>query len=119
MQLPKPSENDKALFRAVIPELPSIAIKPMFGNLGAFVNGNMFAGLFGSAIGVRVIDEALRRDLEAIEGTSPFGPDGRPMSGYLALPASWSGHPDLIAEWVARSLAQVEVLPAKKPKPRN
>jgi hypothetical protein len=33
---------------------PDINIKPMFGNLGAFVNGNMFMGLFGSDIGVEL-----------------------------------------------------------------
>jgi TfoX/Sxy family transcriptional regulator of competence genes len=119
MQIPKPSEDDKALFRSVIPESPSVAVKPMFGNLGAFVNGNMFACLFGSAIGVRVLDEAFRQELEAIDGTAPFGPSERPMGGYLALPSAWSSEPDLIAEWIARSLAQVESLPAKKPKPRT
>lgn len=26
------------------PDRPDVVIKPMFGNLGAFVKGNMFAG---------------------------------------------------------------------------
>jgi len=26
----------------------------MFGNLGAFVNGNMFMGLFGADVGVKL-----------------------------------------------------------------
>jgi TfoX/Sxy family transcriptional regulator of competence genes len=118
VQVPKPSESDKTLFRSVVPDSPAVTIKPMFGNLGAFVNGNMFAGLFGSAIGVRVVDDAVRRELEAIDGTAPFGPSERPMGGYLALPASWSSEPDLIATWIARALAQVELLPAKTPKPK-
>lgn len=117
MQVPRPSENDKALFRSVVPDSPLVVIKPMFGNLGAFVNGNMFAGLFGSALGVRVIDEVFRQELEAIDGTSPFGPSERPMGGYLALPASWSSDTDLIERWVARSLAGASLLPPKKPKP--
>ena len=54
MEIPKPSEADKQFFRSVLPEDPEVEVKPMFGNLGAFVHGNMFAGLFGSAVGVRL-----------------------------------------------------------------
>ena len=79
MQIPKPTEQDKAGFRSMIPADPAVVIKPMFGNLGAFVNGNMFAGLFGSTIGVRLVDDASRRELEAVEGSGPFGPVERPM----------------------------------------
>ena len=32
----------------MLPDDPEIEVKPMFGNLGAFVHGNMFAGLFGA-----------------------------------------------------------------------
>src|SRR6478609_9406674 len=111
MQVPKPTEQDKAGFRALIPADPSVVIKPMFGNLGAFVNGNMFAGLFGSKVGVRLVDEASRRDLEAVEGTGPFGPAERPMSGYVGLPAAWARQPGLSARWIETALAQVRELP--------
>ncbi|MCU1401820.1 MAG: hypothetical protein JWM70_144, partial [Microbacteriaceae bacterium] len=43
MQVPKPSDEDRVLFQSVVPEAPGVVVKPMFGNLGAFVNGNMFA----------------------------------------------------------------------------
>lgn len=119
MQIPKPREQDKELFRSVVPDLPGVTVKPMFGNLGAFVNGNMFAGLFGSAIGIRVLDDTVRAELEAIEGTAPFGPSERPMGGYVALPPNWTAEPDLIARWIVRSLAQVAALPVKKPKPKT
>ena len=39
------TEQDKAGFRSMIPADPAVVIKPMFGNLGAFVNGNMTTGL--------------------------------------------------------------------------
>jgi len=45
MQVPKPTDEDKAAFRALVPDDPTVEVKPMFGNLGAFVNGNMFMGL--------------------------------------------------------------------------
>ena len=118
MQIPKPTEQDKAGFRALIPGDPSVVIKPMFGNLGAFVNGNMFAGLFGSTVGVRLVDEASRRDLEAVEGTGPFGPAERPMGGYVGLPAAWAGQPGLSVRWIETALAQVRELPPKPAKPK-
>ena len=52
--MPRPSEADKERFRSLVPEDHRIQVKPMFGNLGAFVNGNMFMGLFGSDIGVKL-----------------------------------------------------------------
>jgi hypothetical protein len=60
----------------------------MFGNAGAFVNGNMFMGLFGADIGVKLPDDA-RRELLEVEGVGPFGPAERPMGGYVTLPAAW------------------------------
>lgn len=44
MQVPKPSDETKERFRAIIPDAPGVEVKAMFGNLGAFVNGNMSAG---------------------------------------------------------------------------
>ena len=68
-----------------MPEDPEAEIKPMFGNLGAFVHGKMFAGLFGAAVGVR-LGEADARELAAIDGAGPFGPAERPY-GRLPQPA--------------------------------
>ena len=117
MQIPKPTAEVKELFRSVVPDAPGIVVKPMFGNLGAFVNGNMFAGLFGSSIGVRLLDAATITELQAIEGSGPFGPEERPMGGYIALPLAWHASPDRVSEWIRTALAQVGRLPAKQPKP--
>ena len=76
----------------MLPDDPEIEIKPMFGNLGAFVHGNMFAGLFGPDVGVR-LDEARREELAAVDGSGPFGPEERPMGGYLSLPRGWRASP--------------------------
>jgi TfoX/Sxy family transcriptional regulator of competence genes len=115
VQVPKPTSEDQERFRALVPDDPRVAVKPMFGNLGAFVNGNMFAGLFGGDIGVKVAP-AEQHEL-ASAGGGPFGPAERPMSGYLALP------PDLDADeatgWLQRALDHVAAVPPKKPKPRK
>jgi TfoX/Sxy family transcriptional regulator of competence genes len=116
MQIPKPSQQDKDFFISVLPDDPEVEVKPMFGNLGAFVHGNMFAGLFGPAVGVRLCDEDLQ-ELAAIEGSGPFGPDERPMGGYLSLPASWRAEPDVAADWVAKALVHVAAMPPKVKKP--
>jgi TfoX/Sxy family transcriptional regulator of competence genes len=116
MEIPKPSEADKEFFRSVLPDDPSVEVKPMFGNLGAFVHGNMFAGLFGPAVGVR-LDDTARGELEGIGGSGPFGPAERPMGGYTSLPVAWRATPDVAAQWVERALAHVSTMPPKVKKP--
>src|SRR5581483_4006572 len=83
MEIPRPSEDDKAYFRSLLPE--EAEVKPMFGNLGAFVNGNMYAGLFGSAVGVKLAGPDAA-ELVRGRGHRPYGPAERPMGGYLSLP---------------------------------
>jgi TfoX/Sxy family transcriptional regulator of competence genes len=119
VQIPRADEEAKDAFRAVIPDAPGVEVKAMFGNLGAFVNGNMFAGLFGPTLGVRLTGETDRNELAALAGTGPFGPSERPMSGYVALPPDWSRQPNLTTAWIERALAQVAALPAKAPKPKR
>ena len=118
MEIPKPTEDDKQFFRSLLPDDPEVEIKPMFGNLGAFVHGNMFAGLFGSAVGVR-LGEADAAELAAIEGSGPFGPAERPMGGYVSLPGAWRDDISLATGWVEKARAHVGSLPPKikKPKP--
>jgi TfoX/Sxy family transcriptional regulator of competence genes len=114
MQIPKPTEIDKKFFRSVVPDAPSVEIKPMFGNLGAFVNGNMFAGLFGSSLGVKLGEDDLAA-LSAIDGAGPFGPVERPMGGYLSLPSSFTV--EEASRWVGKAQAYVATLPPKKQSP--
>jgi TfoX/Sxy family transcriptional regulator of competence genes len=112
MQVPKPTPGDRARFESLVPADPRVEVKPMFGNLGAFVAGNMFMGLFGADVGLK-LDDAGRSELTRAGG-GPFGPAERPMGGYVSLPASFS---DADAEtWVARALAYVRTLPPKKQK---
>jgi TfoX/Sxy family transcriptional regulator of competence genes len=118
MQIPKPSEDDKRFFLSVLPDDPAVEVKPMFGNLGAFVNDNMFAGLFGPAVGVR-LDDMGHSELAAIDGSGPFGPAERPMGGYLTLPAAWRNSPEVAAVWVDRALTHVRSLPPKVKKAKQ
>lgn len=119
MEMPKASEQDKERFRRVVPDHPDVVVKPMFGNLGAFINGNMFAGLFGSTIGVKLSDED-RGILESSERTVPFGPAERPMGGYTGLPEVWNeegdGDDTRARAWAEKALGYIATLPPKQPK---
>ena len=115
MSFPKPTQDAKSFLSYVMPSHPHIQIRPMFGNLAAFINGNMFAGLFGEQIFVR-LPEDQRAELLAIEGASEFSPmPGRAMKEYAALPDVWKQEPERVTAWLERSLAWAETLPEKKP----
>jgi TfoX/Sxy family transcriptional regulator of competence genes len=109
MEMPKPTEEDRERFRSLVPDDPRVEVKPMFGNLGAFVNGNMFLGLFGADIGVKLAVADREELLE--QGAGPFGPAERPMGGYLTLPGAWSSAK--ARPWIAKSLEYVAAFPPK------
>jgi TfoX/Sxy family transcriptional regulator of competence genes len=115
MQIPKPTEADKDRFRALVPSTQDVEIKPMFGNIAAFVNGNMFMGLFGSDIGVKLSPADQDRLRES--GGGPFGPTERPMGGYVSLPETMSD--DELHGWIDAALSYVAELPPKQPKKRK
>jgi hypothetical protein len=115
MKMPKPTDVDRQRFHALVPDRADVEVKPMFGNLGAFVNGNMFMGLFGADVGIK-LPESDRERLLAEPGSGPFGPRDRPMAGYATLPPDWS--PRQARAWISMSLAHVAALPAKVPKGR-
>jgi TfoX/Sxy family transcriptional regulator of competence genes len=119
MHIPRPSQETQELFRTLVPDAPGVQVKPMFANLGAFVNGNMFAGLFGDSIGVRLPDESVRAELLAVDGAGPYGPAERPMGGYVSLPEDWKDDPDRLREWIGVALEQVGRMPPKEKKPRT
>lgn len=115
MEIPKPTEEDKARFRSLVPDDPRVEVKPMFGNLGAFVNGNMFMGLFGSDIGLKLPADQAQQVVES--GGGPFVPDQRPMTGYVSLPPTVT-EPEA-RPLVAESLAYISAMPPKAPKQRR
>ena len=110
MKMPRPTDEDREHFAALVPDDPRVTVKPMFGNLGAFVNANMFMALFGSDVGIKLPEDeaaALRA-----AGGGPFGPEERPMGGYVTLPAAMDEAEK--AGLVAAALAYVGSLPPKK-----
>jgi len=90
----------------------------MFGNMAAFVNGNMFAGLFGDQLFVRLPDP--ERDRVKKEGRKDFEPmPGRAMSGYVCLAPGWKSRTAPAQTWIGRALAATGKMPAKKAAPKK
>jgi TfoX/Sxy family transcriptional regulator of competence genes len=113
MKMPRPSEADRERFTELVPDGPGVEVKPMFGNLGAFVHGNMFMGLFGSDVGLKLPADD-RDELLAQPGAGPFGPAERPMSGYVTIPAGWASAD--AGPWIERALTAAAALPPKQRK---
>jgi TfoX/Sxy family transcriptional regulator of competence genes len=112
MKMPKLDADARAFFESVVPEHPDVKIRPMFGQVSAFVNGNMFMGVFGTDVFVRLSEADGEVLLKA--GGRPFEPmKGRPMRGYVILPDAWQRRRGKVKEWVSRSLDWAEELPPK------
>jgi TfoX/Sxy family transcriptional regulator of competence genes len=91
--------------------------KMMFGGPAYFVNGNMFSGVHGRNILLR-LDEADREAIEAAhDEVGPFEPMGRPMKEYVALPEGLDLPAPELADWVGRSFTFAASLPPKEKKP--
>jgi TfoX/Sxy family transcriptional regulator of competence genes len=116
--LPKPSEQAKAAFAKLVPDEPSVTMRPMFGNISAFVNGNMFAGLFGEDLFVRLPEEQAAPIRK--QGGRNFEPvAGHAMSGYVVVPTTWSSKPAASKAWIAAALSFTRGLPPKAAKAKK
>ena len=113
--MPKPTQETKDYFASIVPDHPAVSLRPMFGQLSAFVNGNMFMGIFGEDILVRLPEEDREKVLGA-EGRIFEPMKGRPMREYVVLPDAWRNDPKQVREWAARSLDHADELPPKQPK---
>ena len=112
--MPKPSEQAKAAFTKLVPGEPAVTLKPMFGNLAAFVNGNMFAGLFGEDLFVRLPEDesaAVRK-----QGGRDFEPmPGHAMRGYVTVPSTWRTKSAPAEVLIKRALTLTRAMPPKAP----
>lgn len=115
MKMPKPSDKAKEAFSALVPGEPTITLRPMFGNLAAFVNGNMFAGLFGEGMFVRLPDVEAEQVIK--KGGRYFEPmAGHRMGGYVMVPGDWQKKPDSVKPLLSRALTLTRAMPAKTKK---
>ncbi len=113
VSMPKPTPKALKAFEALVAEAPGATVKPMFGNFGAFANGQMFAGVFGDVVFVR-LPERDRAAALKLPGADSFAPmKGRPMKEYVVLPGPELADKKKSKVWVSRSLDFVMAMPAK------
>ncbi|WP_296667206.1 TfoX/Sxy family protein [Demequina sp.] len=111
MEVPRPTQESKDAFRALVPAAPTVTVRAMFANLAAFVNGNMFMALYGDQVAFKMDAAALERAMTRADAET-FGPAGRTMREYVAFPLAAAG----LDEWVEASLGYVATLPPKAPR---
>ena len=116
MEFEKPSQAVIDAFDTVVPP-PPVERRKMFGMPACFVNGNMFAGVYGRHVMLR-LSEADREKLLR-NGGEPFAPMGRAMREYVTAPAAYVGQPAKLRPWMKKAQAFAESLPPKQPKPRK
>jgi len=104
--MPRPSDSARGAFLALVPNDPAVTTRPMFGQVVAFVNGNMFMGLFGDRLFVRLSGDDRARVLE--QGGADFT-----RKGYVMLPEGWTGRLDESRRWVAPALDAGRALPPR------
>jgi TfoX/Sxy family transcriptional regulator of competence genes len=114
MKIPKPDKASVDLFKSLVPNDPHVTIRPMFGNISAFVNGNMFFGVFGNDLFVRLSAED-QMELLKKKGASNLEPmKGRPMKDYVIMPRAWKDETQTMRAWISKSLDWSAKLPPKK-----
>lgn len=117
MKLPRLDAETERFYHAILPDDGRIETRSMFGGLGSFVNGNMFAGALGKAVFLRLPQWELESLLRE-PGGGPFEPvKGHAMAGYATVPPGW--REDRARDWAKRSLAFVAAMPPKKKPPRR
>ena len=90
--------------------------RKVFGYPAYFINGNMFTGIHGDKLFLRLSDADVERIMK-IKGVSAFEPvPGRSMKGYVVLPKSVYSSDSLFNEWLHKSINYVSSLPPKKKK---
>ena len=100
------------LFQALQSEVGGTP-RQMFGYPSAFENGQLFTGLFGDGLFVRLGEED-RGELLKLRGAVPFAPmKGRPMKEYVVLPPSLIDDEEAVKSWMRRGLEYARSLPPR------
>ncbi|HEX5038714.1 MAG TPA: TfoX/Sxy family protein [Candidatus Limnocylindria bacterium] len=104
-------------FEAAIAGVDGLEPRQMFGYPASFIGGNLTTSLHEDRWIVRLPDEERQARLDA--GWAQFEPmPGRPMRGYVVMPAEVAADPDASRDWVERAAAYVRTLPPKPARKR-
>jgi TfoX/Sxy family transcriptional regulator of competence genes len=94
--------------------------RKMFGCPAYFANGNMFAGVFGDSIFIRLPEKGREELQAAFDEAAPFEPmPGHVMKEYMALPEVVIADREALHEWLERSWQYARSLPPKEKKSKK
>jgi TfoX/Sxy family transcriptional regulator of competence genes len=117
MKMPRAGPEAVARFQVLLPTGSGITVRTMFGQPAAFVTGNMFLGVFGDAVFLRLSEEDRAAGL-LLEGSRLFEQmPGRPMREYVVLPTALLADAARARPWVDRALRYARGLGPKKARP--
>ena len=91
--------------------------KKMFGYPAFFSNGNMFVGVHGDKLFLRLSEAdtaKIKKDYSSVTAFEPI--PGRAMKGYVVLPKSIYSDNKAFTEWLDKSMKCAGELPPKKSK---
>jgi TfoX/Sxy family transcriptional regulator of competence genes len=98
--------------RDVLSEQPNLTEKKMFGGLAFMLNGNMFCGIIGEELLVRVGPENFESALSHPHAR-PMDFTGKPMKGYVYVESAGFESDEDLTAWAKRGADFVLTLPPK------
>ncbi len=111
-------ESIKKFFAETLDDFPMAEQRQMFGYPCAFVNGQMFVGVFADRLMMRLAEADRAKFLE-LPGAKQFElMPGRPMREYVEVPKAITESAEL-RKWLKKSLAYAQSLPPKVRKARK
>jgi TfoX/Sxy family transcriptional regulator of competence genes len=111
----KPSEQTIAIYQDIVSHLDGVEKRTMFGCPCAFVNGNMFFGVYQDQLFLRMGDEQ-REQVNQIIPIKCFSPMGKVMKAYISIPGEIINDPEKLLTLVKNGLSIASELPIKKSK---
>ena len=119
MDWEKPSPELIRILEEAAEPFSVIERRKMFGCPAYYINGNMFTGVYGRQLFLRLPPE-MRAELQSSLDAKPFEPlAGRPMKEYMSMPEAIVNDTGALDEWMRRSVEFVSSMPPKQPKPRK
>lgn len=114
VKFPRASDEMIAQFDAIMRNWPVAVQRKMFGNPTAFFNGQMFIGLFGDSMFLRLSQSDRAKFADKYQAKSLEPMPGRPMKEYVIVPRQVLKKPAELNTWIGQALAYARSLPPKK-----
>jgi TfoX/Sxy family transcriptional regulator of competence genes len=114
-----PSEELSAVLAQAAEPFALVERRKMFGCPVLFLNGHMFAGVYGDRIILRLSEQDRAEALD-VAGAEAFEPmPGRVMKEYVTFSGAPAMEVGMVQDWMRRSLEYVGAMLPKKAKPKR